>query len=200
MMFDVLGLILEECLQGGICMLPILLLSIFMFSQIVRQLYALVLERNRLHVLLHQTPGEMMHQPNELGFYAETRTGVSSVNGNLRDVIHKGFLSRHDHSADILLCASLATVFGLLGTVMGMMQAFDAMQAGDLGQVNDLATGVSEALITTQSGLMVAAIGFIAGKSLRQFAYYQGMTLLHLLNTVEHSFHQRQDKEVTHYA
>lgn len=199
-MFDVLGLILDECLQGGICMLPIVLLSIFMFSKIVRQSYALTRQRNRLRGLSRQAPGELTRQPNELGFYAQTRTGVSSVDGNLREVIHKGFLSRHDHSADILLCASLATVFGLLGTVMGMMQAFDAMQAGGLGQVNDLATGVSEALITTQSGLMVAAVGFIAGKSLRQLAYYQGMTLLHLLNTVEHALHQRQDKEATHYA
>ena len=51
----------------------------------------------------------------------------------------------------------IAPLLGLLGTVTGIMKAFDVL--GRLGSVSDpsvLASGISEALITTVGGILVA--------------------------------------------
>jgi biopolymer transport protein ExbB len=56
--------------------------------------------------------------------------------------------------------ANLAPILGFLGTVTGMIQSFDA-----LSQLNDpgaVAAGISQALITTASGLIVAVPTLLA--------------------------------------
>ncbi len=51
------------------------------------------------------------------------------------------------------LIANVATLLGLLGTVTGMIYAFGN---GALGQSSQLAQGISQALVTTAGGLIVA--------------------------------------------
>lgn len=53
------------------------------------------------------------------------------------------------------LAASLP-LLGLLGTVLGMIRSFDALTLGDDVAVEALAGGVSQALLTTQTGLVAA--------------------------------------------
>ena len=58
----------------------------------------------------------------------------------------------------ISLFIALAPSLGFLGTVIGMIQAFDAIQAaGDISP-NVVAGGMKVALITTVAGLIVAMI------------------------------------------
>ncbi len=58
----------------------------------------------------------------------------------------------------INLFISIAPMLGFLGTVIGMVQAFDAIQAaGDISP-NVVAAGIKVALITTIGGLIVAMI------------------------------------------
>jgi biopolymer transport protein ExbB len=59
-------------------------------------------------------------------------------------------------------CASLGPILGMIGTVIGMIKAFGT--AGRMGQMTPaaVALGISEALIATASGLIVAAIGTVA--------------------------------------
>lgn len=54
------------------------------------------------------------------------------------------------------LIATLSPMVGLLGTVSGMVKAFRAIAAQGMGQPQALADNISEALITTASGLIVA--------------------------------------------
>jgi len=55
-------------------------------------------------------------------------------------------------------------LLGLLGTVTGMGYTFESLLETGLSQAEGMATGISEALITTQYGLMVAIPGlFIVG-------------------------------------
>ena len=66
--------------------------------------------------------------------------------------------------AYIFVLASIAPLFGLLGTVQGMISTFDAISIFGTGNPRALANGISEALITTQSGLFVSIPGlFMAG-------------------------------------
>lgn len=52
--------------------------------------------------------------------------------------------------------ASIAPLLGLLGTVVGMIQAFSAIVEHGIGDPTMLAGGISVALITTAAGLTVA--------------------------------------------
>jgi biopolymer transport protein ExbB len=60
-------------------------------------------------------------------------------------------------------CVSTAPLLGLLGTVTGMLATFQALASGAGGQktMDMVAGGISEALITTETGLVIALPGLI---------------------------------------
>jgi biopolymer transport protein ExbB len=53
----------------------------------------------------------------------------------------------------------MAPLLGLLGTVWGMLNVFDAMAARGSADARSMATGVSEAMICTLTGLAVSITG-----------------------------------------
>lgn len=53
------------------------------------------------------------------------------------------------------IIAQLAPMLGLLGTVTGMIKAFDAISKGGMGKPDALAGNIGEAMITTAAGLIV---------------------------------------------
>ena len=58
--------------------------------------------------------------------------------------------------------ASIGTMVGLLGTTIGMIRAFTALSRGGSVDAIGLSRGISEALVNTAGGLMVAIIGIVA--------------------------------------
>jgi biopolymer transport protein ExbB len=52
--------------------------------------------------------------------------------------------------------AEVSPLLGLLGTVIGMIKVFAAINANGVGDAAHLAAGISQALITTAAGLVVA--------------------------------------------
>lgn len=54
------------------------------------------------------------------------------------------------------LITAVAPMFGLLGTVSGMIGAFDKIGMGGMGKPELLAANIGEAMITTAAGLIVA--------------------------------------------
>ena len=63
--------------------------------------------------------------------------------------------------------AAIAPLLGLLGTVTGIMSAFNAINEGAIGDPRMLSGGISEALITTAAGLLVAIPALVAYRYLR---------------------------------
>ena len=63
--------------------------------------------------------------------------------------------------------AGVAPLMGLLGTVSGIIKAFNAIYVGGLGDPRILSAGISEALLTTAAGLTVAIPSYIAYRYLR---------------------------------
>lgn len=57
--------------------------------------------------------------------------------------------------------ASISTLIGLIGTVLGMIKAFSAMSGGTPNTA-ELATGISEALINTAFGIIASTLAIIA--------------------------------------
>jgi biopolymer transport protein ExbB len=80
-----------------------------------------------------------------------------------RHVVHE--LERFLNSLGTI--ASISPLLGLLGTVTGIIRAFNAVMLGGMGDPRLLAGGISEALITTAGGLAVAIPSFIAYRYLR---------------------------------
>lgn len=62
----------------------------------------------------------------------------------------------------IKVVGSLAPLLGLLGTVMGLYEAFMVISVKGLGNPGDFASGMSYALMTTIIGLVVAIPHFFA--------------------------------------
>ncbi len=58
--------------------------------------------------------------------------------------------------------AGIAPLLGLLGTVLGMIQVFEIIQEMGVGQAKALSGGISEALITTATGLIIGIPSLIA--------------------------------------
>ncbi len=74
----------------------------------------------------------------------------------------------------VMTIVILAPLIGLLGTVLGMIETFDALQTNAMfSQGASISGGISKALFTTELGLIVAVPGLIIGRSLdklqRQF-------------------------------
>lgn len=61
----------------------------------------------------------------------------------------------------ISTCASIATLWGLIGTVLGMIRAFAAMGNAGAPDTTALAVGISEALINTALGIGGSVVGII---------------------------------------
>jgi biopolymer transport protein ExbB len=63
--------------------------------------------------------------------------------------------------------ASVSPLLGLLGTVVGMIRTFNAIQTEGVGDPAALGGGIAEALITTAAGLTVAIPALLGYKYLR---------------------------------
>ena len=86
----------------------------------------------------------------------ETRETLESV---LQEAILRE-LPRLDRFLPMLnMLGSVAPLLGLLGTVTGMITTFDVISLFGTGNAKAMAGGISEALITTQSGLLAATPG-----------------------------------------
>jgi len=80
------------------------------------------------------------------------------------------------------VCVSAAPLLGLLGTVTGMLATFGALATGSGGEktMSMVAEGISEALVTTETGLIIALPGlFFQYQLTRQLERYKAF-LAHL--------------------
>ena len=65
-----------------------------------------------------------------------------------------------------MVIAAVAPLLGLLGTVTGMIGTFDVITQFGTGDPKMLSGGISEALVTTQMGLIVAIPMLLLGNLL----------------------------------
>lgn len=76
---------------------------------------------------------------------------------NLNDVARRGLNNLGSHLRVLEVIAMIAPLLGLLGTVLGMIDAFKAMElAGSQVDPSVLSGGIWQALMTTALGLIIA--------------------------------------------
>ncbi|HUJ54079.1 MAG TPA: MotA/TolQ/ExbB proton channel family protein [Steroidobacteraceae bacterium] len=95
------------------------------------------------------------HRPREIVMERLEDTG--------RHVVHE--LERFLNTLGTI--AGVSPLLGLLGTVTGIIRAFNAIQAGGMGDPRALSGGIAEALIATAAGLCVAIPALISYRYLR---------------------------------
>jgi biopolymer transport protein ExbB len=88
-----------------------------------------------------------------------------SIEDTGRHVVHE--LERFLNTLGTI--ASITPLLGLLGTVIGMIKVFNTITTSGVGDAGLLAGGISEALITTAAGLVVAI------PSLMFYRYFRGL-------------------------
>ena len=166
--------------EGGILMIPILLLFIFAVYVIVERWSAL----NRSHIntdnFLNSIVGMLQsaRQTEAMAFCDEVdkplsrilKAGIKRLGRPIRDIEDaidnagkKEIFFLEKRMNLLATIAGVAPLLGFTGTVTGMIQAFMDIQSME-GNVNPsaLAGGIWEALITTAAGLIVGliALGF----------------------------------------
>lgn len=92
------------------------------------------------------------------------RTAQSS---DRRDAMVERFAARLAvWKSPVRMLVVVAPLLGLLGTVAGMVELFDALHTSAAVRQGSVAGGISQALITTQLGLIIGAPGLVAARLL----------------------------------
>jgi len=101
---------------------------------------------------------------------ASTVRHIRSDPDQLEDIISESILHETPYlerfEAAILVFAGVAPLLGLLGTVTGMISTFDVITEFGTGDPKLLSGGISEALVTTELGLIVAIPTLLIGSLL----------------------------------
>jgi biopolymer transport protein ExbB len=175
---------LEIVISGGWVMVPIILCSVVAVAIILERLWTLqprrVVPRNLSRQVwewisnnqLNHQRIEELRRGSPLGqILAAGLASRQQDRGSLKEVVED--TGRHVvHELERYLntlgtIAAITPLLGLLGTVTGMIRTFSALTANTAGDPSALAGGISEALITTAAGLMVAIPALIGYRYLR---------------------------------
>lgn len=165
--------------NGGAVMYPLLLCSIVSLAVIIERLWTII-RAARAAARLHQMVTEATDEGGITDALAVSRRDTSPLGA-----VYKAVLSQGEADDDVrsriairrltettrrlkryvwLLgtIGSLAPFIGLLGTVLGIIRAFENMAATGSGGFAVVAAGISEALIATAAGLLVGVLSIFA--------------------------------------
>ena len=159
----------EYLRPGGAVMIPLILTSLWMWALIVeRTLYFRRIDKDDVDMkqaVKMLSGATLPESSNGLRFlvvasFLKERTGNKKLDRDILDQCAMREMSPLGRYLSVIaVLAAVAPLFGLLGTVMGMMTTFNVIALFGTGNAKAMAGGISEALITTQSGLLVAIPG-----------------------------------------
>ncbi|MFH1278700.1 MAG: MotA/TolQ/ExbB proton channel family protein [Candidatus Eisenbacteria bacterium] len=159
--------------NGGNFMWPLLALSLIGLAVLIERLITLFRAKTNVRKLV----GQVVAALHSDGIEGAKRV-CESTRGPIAAILHAGLMKAHHGRDDmekaiqsagtiemsflergLVVLSSVATIgplLGFLGTVSGMIHAFEAIAAAEQVNAKLVATGISEALITTATGLIIA--------------------------------------------
>lgn len=170
----------DYILAGGPVMWPLMAASLWLWSLVLLKALWLAWARRDIYDL-DQAQGYLTSPDQEqpyhgplsgsLAYFKGMRTGHRVSDLKLWEVAVR-HQSPHiwRHITAITVLAAVPPLLGLLGTINGMIETFGAIQLYGTGNAQAMAAGISEALITTQTGLLLAIPGLFAAHTLRRQA------------------------------
>jgi biopolymer transport protein ExbB len=107
-------------------------------------------------------PAEAARPIRELVRYTQDEaSSLRDIEGRFREVEASIIPEIDRRLAFVKVMVVSAPLFGLLGTVLGMLLTFRAIGVGGSSTSDIIARGISEALVATQTGMMVAIPGLL---------------------------------------
>ncbi|MDX1683009.1 MAG: MotA/TolQ/ExbB proton channel family protein, partial [Phycisphaeraceae bacterium] len=163
----------QRIVEGGLVMIPLLLVALVALALIIErawQLYGLNSDSEQLarEVVEAAREGDMERAlarcRTERGSVAHTLEAClqrhEQGQAAMEDSVQAQLLSELPHlqrfMGGIAILAGVAPLLGLLGTVTGIIQTFGVIRAFGNANPSMMAGGISEALITTAAGLVIA--------------------------------------------
>ncbi|MBW2119509.1 MAG: MotA/TolQ/ExbB proton channel family protein [Deltaproteobacteria bacterium] len=166
---DLIANTYEYLWPGGPVMIPIILTSFCMWLLIVeRVLYFRRMDKDDVSLkqavqMLNQRPlqtaSKGLRARVVMNFLKERTKNKKLDPGILKLCAMRERPHIRQFLTVIAVLAAISPLFGLLGTVTGMITTFNVIALFGTGNAKAMAGGISEALITTQSGLLVAIPG-----------------------------------------
>lgn len=175
---------LEIVQAGGWLMAPILLCSVVAVAIVLERLWTLqqkrVLPPNSTTQIwewanANQLDAQHLQQIQQSSPFGQVLAAGLANRTAPREVLKEAVEDAGRHAVHDLerylntlgTIAGISPLLGLLGTVAGMIKSFTAITTEGVGNPTVLAGGISEALITTAAGLVVAIPALIAYRYLR---------------------------------
>lgn len=133
-------------------------------------------------------PGQAPRQIRELIRYTQDEIhSLRDIEGRFSEVEAAKVPEVDRRLAFLNIMVVSAPLFGLLGTVLGMLLTFRAIGVGGSSTSDIIAKGISEALVATQTGMMVAIPGLMMAYVAKRWrseyvaflARLEGITLRH---------------------
>lgn len=175
---------LEIIIAGGVMMIPIILASIIALAIIFERFWAL--RKSKVMPAADVEMARKLAESGQVSTNAIDNLGSSSVVGSVlatglassnlpRHVMKENVEEAGRHAVHRLerylpalaTIGSIAPLMGLLGTVFGMISSFSQISKAGAGDPAAVAGGISEALITTAAGLVVALVAVIFHRLLK---------------------------------
>lgn len=130
--------------RGGIIVTILIGLNILGFAIMLWKLIVLSMARSQKEKMVKKT----------LDFIEKNNQGFDKK--SLQNALDIQIQKLESGLGTVKIIASIAPLIGLLGTVVGVLTAFDAIAQQGLGDPSIFSGGISIALITTVAGLIVA--------------------------------------------
>lgn len=109
-------------------------------------------------------------------------------------------LKRFNNIFDTII--SLSPLLGLLGTILGLITSFASLNIGDVGgsRTANVTAGISEALVSTASGLIVAIFTLLFANTFRGFYLRQTARIQEYGGQLELLYRRRYERQGVSYA
>jgi len=166
--------------SGGWVMIPLGVVSVLMWTLIAERMITFRrLTRKDLDIqaAVHAVQGEPVNhfghglRATLMRNFTRKRTGEAELDRRiLAECAVRIQPTLNRNLSVIAVLGSVAPLLGLLGTVSGMIATFSVISAIGTGNARPLAGGISEALVATEAGLLVAIPGLLLSASLSRRA------------------------------
>tara|TARA_B100000212_G_C27381997_1_gene537505 strand:- start:148 stop:741 length:594 start_codon:yes stop_codon:yes gene_type:complete len=165
-MFNFSKEVLDIWAKGGWLMLPLFVLTLFIYYAVL-ELFLRLSGHFLVRSGYHSSSDEAIALALRSGHQGLSRVIAFDVEGPVGARRHfkevraeyLPVIDRRIHFLSILIATG--PLLGLLGTVTGMLTTFDGIAAGESSKFGIIISGVSEALITTQGGLIISIPAFV---------------------------------------
>ncbi len=160
--------------EGGWVMIPLALLALFLYAFAADLFFTFT--RSRYRRFDPATAEQWIQNPDTAtgpigAIVRYAREDISSLQ-DIRDrfeEIRLAVFPKIDRRLFFLITLTTAApLLGLLGTVLGMISTFDAMATGGGRVIEMVSSGISTALITTKTGLLIAIPGYFMAAAVRR--------------------------------